>query len=117
MGVDENLALSVQSEPLHLAEEDGVVAVADRDQVVLPGGVVPTALGLELELHGEAEAVLHLDVVLAAACWLGEERDGAGDQTTGPVDWDQGQVYRRLLAARTALQSLEILLSGHFMRN
>ena len=104
VGVDENLALSVQSEPLHLAEEDGVVAVSERDHVVLPGGVVGTALGDELELHGEAEALGHLEVVLAAADWLGVEGAGAGEVGPGSVDWQKGQVYGRLVAASTALQ-------------
>ena len=106
MGVDENLALSVQSEPRHLAEEDGVVAVADRDQVVLPHGVVSTALALELELHGEAESLLHLDAVLAAAGWLGEVGGGvagAGDGPTDAVDLHQGQVDGGLLATSTGL--------------
>ena len=89
VGVEENLAHSVQPEPLRLAEEDRVVGITDRDQVVLPGGVVGTALGLELELHGEAEALLHLHVVLGAADRLGEVScrvAGAGDDTTGGVD-------------------------------
>ena len=71
-GVDENLALSVETEPVLLAEEDRVVAITDRDQVVLPVRVVTTALGLELELHGEAESLRHLHGLLAAPGWLGE---------------------------------------------
>ena len=106
MGVEENLAHGVQPEPILLAEEDRVVAVTDSDQVVLPGGVVGTALGLELELHGEAEALLHLHVVLGAADRLGEVSCRvvrAGDDTTGGVDRDQGDVDGRLLGTGTGL--------------
>ena len=83
-----------------------MVRITDRDQVVLPHGVVSTALALELELHGEAESLLHLDAVLAAAGWLGEVGGGvagAGDGPTGAVDRDQGDVDGRLLAASTGL--------------
>ena len=101
VGVEENLAHGVQPEPVLLAEEDRVVAVTDRDHVVLPGGVVGTALGLELELHGEAEPLLHHHVVLTAAGWLGE---WTGEKTSSPVYGYQGNVDRRLLTASTALE-------------
>ena len=104
VGVDEDLSLSVQPEPLFLAEEDRLVAITDRDQIILPVGVILTALGLELELHGEAEALLHLHVVLSTAGWLGGEGVRTVVDTCGPVYWHQGEVYRRLLAASTALQ-------------
>ena len=79
MGVDENLALGVEPEPLRLVEEYRVVAITDRDHIEW--------IGLELELHGEAEALLHLHVVLAAAGWLGEEGARTGEETPGPVYW------------------------------
>ena len=87
--VEEDLPLSVETEPCCLVEEDGVVAITDRDQIVLPGGVVSTALGLELQLHGEVESLRHLHVVLGAAGWLGEVGGGvagAGELPAGTVD-------------------------------
>ena len=87
--VEENLPLRTEPEPGCLVEEDGVVAIAHRDQIVLPDGVGSAALGLELELHGEAESLLHPEVVLAAAGRLGEVGGGvagAGHHPAGTVD-------------------------------
>ena len=106
VGVEEDLSLAVQTEPGCLVEEDGVVAITDGDQVVLPGGVVSTALGLELELHGQVKALRHLDVGVGAAGWLrvvGGGVAGAGDDPTLAVDRHQGDVDGRLLAASTGL--------------
>ena len=110
VGVEENLSHAVQTEARCLVEENRVVGVTDRQQIVLPAGVVSTALALELELHGQAEALLHLDVVHGAADWLGEVGGGvagAGDDPTGGVDRDQGQVDGRLLAGSTGLTILQ----------
>ena len=99
VGVDENLPFIVELEALRLVEEYRVVAITDRDQIEW--------IGLELELHGEAESLLHLDAVLAAAGWLGEVGGGvagAGDGPTGAVDHRVEDVDGRLLAASTALE-------------
>ena len=106
--VEENLPLRVEAEACCLVEEDGVVAVTDRDQVVLPGGVVSTALGLELELHGHGEALRYVEVALAAACRLAEVGGGVagtGDHPAGTVDGHHGQVDGRLLATGTGLEN------------
>ena len=83
-----------------LVEYEGPVTVPNGDQIVLPCWIAGTALGLKLELHGEAVTLLHLHCVLAAAVRLAVVRLRVARATqlpAGAVDRHLGNVDGRLL--------------------